>query len=46
MIIQPTSALSADQSNKIDFANVTDYAIVGIEYDSIKSTSCFRNIFF
>ena len=42
VIIQPTLALCANQLSKIDFANVTDYAIVGIECDSIKSTSCFE----
>ena len=38
VIIQPTLALSADQKSKIDFAKITDYAVVGIQCDSIKST--------
>ena len=42
MIIQPTLALSADQSSKFDFTNVTDYAIVGIQCDSIKSSLAFE----
>ena len=42
LIIQPTLALCADQSSKIEYAKVTDYAIVGIECDSIKSAQCFE----
>ena len=42
VIIQPTLALSTDQSSKIDFANITDYAIVGIQCDSIKASLAFK----
>ena len=42
VIIQPTLALSADQKSEIDFAKITDYAIVGIQCDSIKSTLAFE----